>query len=159
VLVLQVSDLPRNVVFPGCDEFSGFLSSLLICCLYGQPSGFSVHSGERPGPALHARRRPVAVPVPTTKRGARRIADQKYTTVRDISGEDLIEDSLRLLESEFRTAFVRIHRNALASACLPRGSHRCRCDPRPADPQQLPACPQRRVDAEAKDDCTTVEDG
>jgi two-component system, LytTR family, response regulator AlgR len=41
------------------------------------------------------------------------LADQKYTTVRHLNGEDLIEDSLRLLESEFGTAFVRIHRNAL----------------------------------------------
>jgi len=41
------------------------------------------------------------------------IADQKYTTVRHVNGEDLIEDSLRLLESEFGAAFVRIHRNAL----------------------------------------------
>jgi two-component system response regulator AlgR len=41
------------------------------------------------------------------------LADQKYTTVRHLKGEDLIEDSLRLLESEFGTAFVRIHRNAL----------------------------------------------
>jgi two-component system, LytTR family, response regulator AlgR len=41
------------------------------------------------------------------------LADQKYTTVGHLHGEDLIEDSLRLLESEFGTAFVRIHRNAL----------------------------------------------
>ncbi|MGP8034834.1 MAG: LytR/AlgR family response regulator transcription factor [Steroidobacteraceae bacterium] len=41
------------------------------------------------------------------------LADQKYTTVRHGNGEDLIEDSLRLLESEFGAAFVRIHRNAL----------------------------------------------
>jgi two-component system response regulator AlgR len=41
------------------------------------------------------------------------LADQKYTTVRHLKGEDLIEDSLRLLESEFGAAFVRIHRNAL----------------------------------------------
>jgi two-component system, LytTR family, response regulator AlgR len=41
------------------------------------------------------------------------LADQKYTTVRHLKGEDLIEDSLRLLESEFGTAFVRIHRNTL----------------------------------------------
>ena len=41
------------------------------------------------------------------------LADQKYTTVRHVSGEDLIEDSLRLLEEEFGAAFVRIHRNAL----------------------------------------------
>ncbi|HVY80174.1 MAG TPA: LytTR family DNA-binding domain-containing protein [Steroidobacteraceae bacterium] len=42
-------------------------------------------------------------------------ADQKYTTVRHLKGEDLIEDSLRSLEEEFGTAFVRIHRNALVS--------------------------------------------
>jgi two-component system, LytTR family, response regulator AlgR len=42
-------------------------------------------------------------------------AEQKYTTVRHINGEDLIEDSLRALEEEFETDFVRIHRNALVS--------------------------------------------
>ena len=42
-------------------------------------------------------------------------AEQKYTTVRHVKGEDLIEDSLRSLEEEFSTAFVRIHRNALVS--------------------------------------------
>ncbi len=41
------------------------------------------------------------------------LADQKYTTVKHVRGEDLIEDSLRLLENEFGSAFVRIHRNAL----------------------------------------------
>jgi two-component system response regulator AlgR len=41
------------------------------------------------------------------------LADQKYTTVRHLKGEDLIEDSLRLLEGEFGPTFVRIHRNAL----------------------------------------------
>jgi two-component system response regulator AlgR len=43
------------------------------------------------------------------------LADQKYTTVRHLKGEDLIEDSLRLLEREFSTAFARIHRNTLVS--------------------------------------------
>ena len=33
--------------------------------------------------------------------------------MRHLGGEDLIEDSLRLLEGEFGAAFVRIHRNAL----------------------------------------------
>ena len=42
-------------------------------------------------------------------------AEQKYTTVRHVNGEDLIEDSLRALEEEFGDAFVRIHRNALVS--------------------------------------------
>ncbi len=44
------------------------------------------------------------------------LAEQKYTTVRHLKGEDLIEDSLRSLEEEFGTAFVRIHRNALVSS-------------------------------------------
>ena len=42
-------------------------------------------------------------------------AEQKYTTVRHVNGEDLIEDSLRLLEEEFAVDFVRIHRNALVN--------------------------------------------
>ena len=51
------------------------------------------------------------------------LADQKYTTVRHLKGEDLIEDSLRLLESEFGSAFVRVHRNALVGVQAPR-AHR-----------------------------------
>jgi two-component system response regulator AlgR len=43
------------------------------------------------------------------------LADQKYTTVRHREGEDLIEDSLRLLENEFGAGFLRIHRNALVA--------------------------------------------
>ena len=43
------------------------------------------------------------------------LADRKYTTVAHVHGEDLIEDSLRLLESEFGGSFVRIHRNALVA--------------------------------------------
>jgi two-component system response regulator AlgR len=42
-------------------------------------------------------------------------AEQKYTTVNHAKGADLIEDSLRSLEEELGTAFVRIHRNALVS--------------------------------------------
>jgi two-component system, LytTR family, response regulator AlgR len=42
-------------------------------------------------------------------------AEQKYTTVRHLKGEDLIEDSLRALEDEFGSTFVRIHRNALVN--------------------------------------------
>lgn len=42
-------------------------------------------------------------------------AEQKYTTVRHLKGEDLIEDSLRALEDEFGSMFVRVHRNALVS--------------------------------------------
>ena len=56
-------------------------------------------------------------------------AEQKYTTVRHLKGEDLIDDSLRALEEEFAADFVRIHRNALvsvrhleASSAMPTGS-------------------------------------
>jgi two-component system response regulator AlgR len=42
-------------------------------------------------------------------------ADQKYTTVFHLKGENLIEDSLRSLEEEFGQMFVRIHRNALVN--------------------------------------------
>jgi two-component system, LytTR family, response regulator AlgR len=42
-------------------------------------------------------------------------AEQKYTTVRHLRGEDLIEDSLRALEEELAADFVRIHRNALVA--------------------------------------------
>jgi two-component system, LytTR family, response regulator AlgR len=52
------------------------------------------------------------------------VADQKYTTVRHLKGEDLIEDSLRSLEEEFSTAFVRIHRNALVSVRFLEGIER-----------------------------------
>lgn len=43
------------------------------------------------------------------------VADQKYTTVRHQHGEDLIDDSLKILEEEFAADFVRIHRNALVN--------------------------------------------
>ena len=43
------------------------------------------------------------------------IAEQKYTTVRHTAGEDLIDDSLRTLETEFGERFVRIHRGALVN--------------------------------------------
>jgi two-component system, LytTR family, response regulator AlgR len=42
-------------------------------------------------------------------------ADQKYTTVKHLHGEDLIEDSLKSLEEEFAADFVRIHRNTLVN--------------------------------------------
>ena len=42
-------------------------------------------------------------------------ADQKYVTVRHLHGEDLIEESLKSLETEFAPDFIRIHRNALVA--------------------------------------------
>ena len=40
-------------------------------------------------------------------------ADQKYVSVDHDSGQDLIDDSLKSLEAEFGSHFVRIHRSAL----------------------------------------------
>jgi len=51
-------------------------------------------------------------------------AEQKYTTVRHLKGEDLIEDSLRALEEEFGSSVVRIHRNALVSVRFLEGIER-----------------------------------
>jgi two-component system response regulator AlgR len=42
-------------------------------------------------------------------------ADQKYVTVRHPHGEELIDESLRLLAREFADGFVRIHRSYLAA--------------------------------------------
>jgi two-component system response regulator AlgR len=40
-------------------------------------------------------------------------ADQKYVSVDHDDGQDLIDDSLKALETEFGERFVRIHRSAL----------------------------------------------
>ena len=42
-------------------------------------------------------------------------ADQKYVAVHHSGGEDLIEESLRRLASEFGDRFIRIHRRALVA--------------------------------------------
>jgi len=42
-------------------------------------------------------------------------AEQKYVAVHHEDGTDLIDESLKELESEFREEFVRIHRNALVA--------------------------------------------
>ncbi|CAG1023037.1 Transcriptional regulatory protein BtsR [Methylococcales bacterium] len=48
-------------------------------------------------------------------------ADQKYTTVKTLDGEALIEEPLKSLEQEFEGGFLRIHRNALVAAgCIER---------------------------------------
>jgi two-component system, LytTR family, response regulator AlgR len=44
--------------------------------------------------------------------------------VRHLKGEDLIEDSLRALEDELGSGFVRIHRNALVSVRYLEGIER-----------------------------------
>ena len=42
-------------------------------------------------------------------------ADQKYVTVRAISGEVIVDETLRELEEEFAPDFLRVHRNALVA--------------------------------------------
>ena len=42
-------------------------------------------------------------------------ADQKYVTVKHTNGETIIEDTLKDLQSEFETLFIRVHRNALVA--------------------------------------------
>lgn len=43
------------------------------------------------------------------------LADKKYVNVYHITGQDLIDDSLKSLEDEFADEFVRIHRGALVA--------------------------------------------
>jgi len=43
------------------------------------------------------------------------LADQKYVSVFHANGQDLIDDSLKVLEEEFADRFVRIHRGALVA--------------------------------------------
>lgn len=43
------------------------------------------------------------------------LADQKYVNVYHANGQDLIDDSLKVLEEEFADMFVRIHRAALVA--------------------------------------------
>jgi two-component system response regulator AlgR len=42
-------------------------------------------------------------------------AEEKYVVVHHARGEDLIEESLKSLETEFAERFVRIHRNCLVA--------------------------------------------
>jgi len=42
-------------------------------------------------------------------------SDQKYTTAKTLTGEALIEDTLKSLEQEFGGRFLRVHRNALVA--------------------------------------------
>ena len=67
-------------------------------------------------------------------------ADQKYTTVRHRAGEDLIEESLRSLEDDLGSLFVRIHRNALVNTRLLMAIER---DPSGQHFVTLRDCPQK----------------
>jgi len=42
-------------------------------------------------------------------------ADQKYVTIMHKQGETLIDDTLKQLEKEFGSQFIRVHRNALVA--------------------------------------------
>ena len=48
-------------------------------------------------------------------------ADNKYVTVCSATQQILIEDSLKSLEQEFSSCFIRIHRNALIAVTAIRG--------------------------------------
>lgn len=52
------------------------------------------------------------------------LADQKYVTVYHRGGETLIDDTLKELEGEFETSFIRIHRNALVARDYVEGMER-----------------------------------
>lgn len=67
-------------------------------------------------------------------------ADQKYTTVRHTSGEELIDDSLRSLEDELGAAVVRIHRNTLVMVDRLTAIER---DPEGQSFVRLRDCPER----------------
>ena len=43
------------------------------------------------------------------------VADQKYVSVIHKKGRDLVDDSLKSLETEFQDNFVRVHRNAVVA--------------------------------------------
>jgi two-component system response regulator AlgR len=52
------------------------------------------------------------------------VAEQKYTTLRHLAGEELIEESLKSLEEEFAERFVRVHRNSLVAVAHIEGIDR-----------------------------------
>jgi two-component system response regulator AlgR len=51
-------------------------------------------------------------------------ADQKYVTARHATGELIIDETLRELETEFADLFVRIHRNTIVAAQFVAGLDR-----------------------------------
>ncbi len=51
-------------------------------------------------------------------------AELKYVTVKYLTGETIIEDTLKELQNEFSDTFVRIHRNAIVAKKFISGLHR-----------------------------------
>lgn len=52
-------------------------------------------------------------------------ADQKYVRLHSAEGDHLIDDSLKALEREFESQFVRIHRGALVAVSHIKSLHKC----------------------------------
>jgi len=76
------------------------------------------------------------------------IADNKYVTVYHLKGEHLLDETLKELEEEFGSRFLRIHRNALVSIKhiealerSPQGQHQLRL----ADTDVRPAVSRRHA--------------
>jgi len=76
------------------------------------------------------------------------VADHKYVTVYHRNGEHLLDDTLKELESEFGSRFIRIHRNALVSTKhieaierAPQGQYQVRL----ADTEHRPIISRRHV--------------
>jgi len=76
------------------------------------------------------------------------VADHKYGTVVHRNGENLLDETLKELEEEFGSRFIRIHRNALISVKhieaierAPQGQYQVRL----ADTEQRPIISRRHV--------------
>ena len=76
------------------------------------------------------------------------VADHKYVTVFHRNGENLLDETLKELEEEFGSRFIRIHRNALISVKhieaierAPQGQYQVRL----ADTEQRPIISRRHV--------------
>lgn len=76
------------------------------------------------------------------------VADHKYVTVYHRNGEHLLDETLKELESEFGSRFIRIHRNALISTKhieaierAPQGQYQVRL----ADTEHRPIISRRHV--------------
>jgi two-component system response regulator AlgR len=76
------------------------------------------------------------------------VADHKYVTVYHRNGENLLDETLKELEEEFGSRFIRIHRNALVSVKhieaierAPHGQYQIRL----ADTKQRPIISRRHV--------------
>jgi len=76
------------------------------------------------------------------------VADHKYVTVFHRNGEHLLDETLKELEEEFGSRFIRVHRNALISVKhieaierAPQGQYQVRL----ADTEQKPIISRRHV--------------